>query len=82
MGLTPTVYGSEVVLLMNSLFGARNPRVGAPAALVSAITGKAPYCDLLVEKNRIGEILFEPDRSIRPEEFTNVDWAPSDTIWG
>jgi predicted aconitase len=66
-------YGSEVVLLMNSLFGARNPRAGAPAPLISAITGKAPYCDLLLEKNRYGEILFEPDPSIKPEEFTNAD---------
>jgi predicted aconitase len=66
-------HGSEVVLLANSLFGARNPRVGGAGPILSAITGKEPYCDLVVDENRYGEVLFEPDPSIRSEEFTNAD---------
>ena len=66
-------FGSEAVLLTNSLFGSRNPRVGGPAPLLSAITGKAPYCDLLVEENRFGEVLFEPDPALKPETFSNED---------
>ena len=66
-------FGSEVVLLANSLFGARNPRVGGAGPLLSAITGREPYCDLLVDENRYGEVLFEPDPSIKSEEFTNAD---------
>jgi len=66
-------FGSEAVLLVNSLFGSRNPRVGGPAPLLSAITGKAPYCDLLVEENRYGEVIFEPDPSLKPETLNNAD---------
>ena len=66
-------FGSEAVLLTNSLFGSRNPRVGGPAPLLSAITGKAPYCDLLVDENRFGEIIFEPAPSLKPERLTNAD---------
>ena len=62
-------FGSEAVLLTNSYFGSRNPRVGGPACFISALTGKAPYEGLMVEENRYGEILFEPDPVLEMENF-------------
>lgn len=66
-------FGSEAVLLTNSYFGSRNPRVGGPACLLSALTGKAPYEGLMVEENRFGEILFEPDPALKMETFNYGD---------
>lgn len=66
-------FGSEAVLLTNSYFGSRNPRVGGPACLLSALTGKAPYEGLMVEENRFGEFLFEPDPSLKMETFNHGD---------
>jgi predicted aconitase len=66
-------HGSENVLLVNSLFGARNPRVGGPGPLLSAITGKAPFCSLIVDENRYGEILFEVDPLLKTETFSNAE---------
>jgi len=64
-------FGSEAVLLTNSYFGARNPRVGGPACFISALTGKAPYEGLMVDENRFGELLFEPDPVLKMETFNH-----------
>lgn len=53
--------GSSGVLLANSLFGARCPRVGASGSLASAVTGRAPLVGELVPANRCGQVLVEPD---------------------
>ncbi|TET91693.1 MAG: DUF521 domain-containing protein, partial [Desulfobacteraceae bacterium] len=66
-------FGSEAVLLTNSYFGARNPRTGGPACLLSALTGKAPYTGLMVDENRYGEILFEPDPALKVDAFNHAD---------
>lgn len=62
-------FGSEAVLLTNSFFGARNPRVGGPACFISALTGKAPHEGLMIDENRFGELLFEPDPQLKMEAF-------------
>lgn len=62
-------FGSEAVLLCNSYFGARNPRTGGPACLLSALTGKAPHEGLMVDENRFAEVLVEPDPALNFEEF-------------
>ena len=66
-------FGSEAVLLTNSYFGARNPRTGGPACLLSALTGKAPYTGVMVDENRYGELLFEPDPALKIDTFNHAD---------
>ena len=66
-------FGSEAVLLTNSYFGARNPRVGGPACFISALTGKAPYEGLMIQENRYGEYFFEPDPSLNMDSFNYAD---------
>jgi predicted aconitase len=66
-------FGSEAVLLANSYFGARNPRTGGPACLLSALTGKAPCTGLMLDENRYGEILFYPAPEIEIETFNHAD---------
>ena len=66
-------FGSEAVLLTNSYFGSRNPRVGGPAPLLSALTGKAPFEGLMIDENRFGEVLFEPDPALDIESFNTAD---------
>ena len=66
-------FGSEAVLLTNSYFGARNPRIGGPACLISALTGKAPYSGLMVDENRFGEMLFELDPALNVDGFNHAE---------
>jgi predicted aconitase len=66
-------FGSEAVLLTNSYFGARNPRTGGPACFISALTGKAPYEGLMIDANRYGELLFEPDPVLNMEGFNHAE---------
>lgn len=66
-------FGSEAVLLTNSYFGARNPRTGGPACFISALTGKAPYEGLMVDENRYGELLFEPEAGLNMERFNHAE---------
>ncbi len=66
-------FGSEAVLLTNSYFGARNPRVGGPACFISALTGKAPYEGLMIEENRFGEFLFKADPALNLEDFDHAE---------
>ena len=70
--------GSSGVLLANSLFGARCPRVGASGSLASAITGRAPLVPELVTANRRGQILVEADgfdlNSLSKEDIGIFGW--------
>ncbi|MBN9459927.1 MAG: aconitase X catalytic domain-containing protein [Burkholderiales bacterium] len=64
--------GSSGVLLANSLFGARCPRVGASGSLASAVTGRAPLVAELTPASRHGKVLVEPD-GFDPDSLTKED---------
>ncbi|MEW6262563.1 MAG: aconitase X catalytic domain-containing protein [Thermodesulfobacteriota bacterium] len=66
--------GTSGVLLANSLFGARCPRVGSPGSMVSAITGKAPLVGHMLNENRRGQILVKPE-GLDPNTFTKEEFG-------
>jgi predicted aconitase len=68
-------FGSEAVLLTNSYFGSKNPRVGGPACFISALTGKAPYEGLMVDENRYGELIFRPTPELKMENFNHAEFG-------
>jgi len=50
---------SSATPFVNSIWGARSNREGANSALCAAITGFVPEYGLLLDKNRLGDILVE-----------------------
>ncbi len=66
--------GTSGVIISNSVFAARAPRVGAPGSMVTAITGKAPLVGHMKEENRYGQILVQPEKSqVNFDDFSKED---------
>lgn len=49
---------SNAIVFANSVLGARTNRYGDFMDLCAALTGRAPYCGLHVDANRLGQIVF------------------------
>ncbi len=54
---------SNAAVFLNSILNIKTNKESALSSLASAITGKAPYSDLLLEENRKSKIMIKPDLS-------------------
>jgi hypothetical protein len=61
---------SSAVVFANSILGAMTNREGGPSALSAALIGKTPNYGMHLERNRVGEILFEVDFDLTDFDFS------------
>lgn len=61
---------SSAVIYANSVLGAMTNREGGPSALSAALIGKTPNYGMHLEKNRIGEIVFDIDFDLTDLDFS------------
>lgn len=54
---------SSAAVFLNSILNIKTNKESALSSLASAITGKVPYSDLLLEENRKSKIFIKPDLS-------------------
>lgn len=54
---------SNAAVFLNSILNIKTNKESALSSLASAITGKTPYSDLLIEENRKSKIMIKPELS-------------------